>query len=117
MSIKINQRHSSSRTDPGLPVVVRAAAEADAEALRRLAEIDSAPLPGGRVIVAEVGGEIRAAVSVDDGRAISNPFERSAEVAALAEMRAAQLRGATRRRARLAARTSRRAPGLVRHAT
>lgn len=108
MSIIINQRRYQTQIDPDLAVVVRAATAGDNAELRRLAELDTSPMLQGRMIVAEAGGRIRAAVSLDDGRAISNPFERSAEIAALVEMRAAQLRGAERRRARIVARTSRR---------
>jgi len=110
MSIKIRQGTSRHGDDADLAVIVRAAADADEAALRRLAEIDSSPLPAGPVIVAEVAGEIRAAVSVADGRAIADPFRRTAEIAALAEMRAAQLRSARGRRTRLVARTARRVP-------
>src|SRR5215210_2956326 len=48
-------------------VTIRVAAGADDEALARLAELDSRPALTGYVLVAEVGGELRAAVPVEGG--------------------------------------------------
>ena len=50
---------------------------ADAFALRRLAVIDSASPPTGDVLLAEMGSELWAAVSVDTGAAIADPFRPS----------------------------------------
>ena len=55
-------------------ISIRRATPADAAALRRLARLDSATVPAGEVIVADIGGELRAAVGVADGRAIADPF-------------------------------------------
>src|SRR4051794_5090248 len=55
-------------------VVIRVATPADREDLRRLAELDSALALRGMVLVAEGDGQIRAAWSVDEGRAIADPF-------------------------------------------
>ena len=51
---------------------------ADAPALRRLAESDSAALPSAPVLIAEADGELRAAVSLDDGAAIAHPLHHTA---------------------------------------
>ncbi|HEX2106079.1 MAG TPA: hypothetical protein VHF51_20695 [Solirubrobacteraceae bacterium] len=51
------------------PVVLRAAGAADVPALARLAALGSKRVPHGRVLVAEVGGELRAAVAVGPGAA------------------------------------------------
>jgi len=107
MSINFPHKSSTSQESSQAPVVVREAVPADGAALRRLAERDSAPLPAEPLVVAEVAGEIRAAVSVSDRRAIADPFHRSAEHAALAEMRAAQLRRRRARRSRVVARSPR----------
>jgi len=107
MSIKARYKSFTSQESSQAPVVVREAAPADRASLRRLAERDSAPLPAEPLVVAEVGGEIRAAVSVSDRRAIADPFHRTVEHAALAEMRAAQLRRAREGRSRVVARSPR----------
>jgi hypothetical protein len=71
------------------PIAIRPARASDAERLRWLAERDSAGVPAGRLLVAEVGGSIHAAVAVDSGEAIADPFRRTAELVALLRMRAA----------------------------
>lgn len=66
--------------------------DGDREALVRLAERDSAAPPTGPVLVAEVDGEPMAAVPLDGGPAIADPFHRTAELVALLELRARQMR-------------------------
>ena len=73
-------------------VTVRLAIEADARALRRLAALDSSPPPAGPTVVAEVDGELVAAVPVDGGPAIADPFLRTAALIQMLELRASQLR-------------------------
>jgi hypothetical protein len=63
--------------------------------IERLARLDSAPCPRGRVLVAAVGGEPRAALPLDGGPAIADPFHRTVELVALLGMRVAQLNGAS----------------------
>lgn len=46
----------------------------------RLAALDSATVPPPPLLVAEVDGELRAAVSLHDGRAIADPFTRTAHL-------------------------------------
>jgi len=83
-------------------LTLRYAVPADTEALDRLAQLDSAHPPRGVVLVAEVGGEIRAAVSLDDPRvAIADPFQPTGELVALLEERTRQLRRSKRDRRRL----------------
>ena len=74
-------------------VTIRVAAPADDEALARLAELDSRPAPAGYVLVAEVGGELRAAVSVAGGEPVADPFHPTAALTSLLALRARQLRG------------------------
>lgn len=69
-------------------VTVREANGADARALVRLAQLDSSTVPATPVIVAEVGGEIRAAASMRDGVAIADPFRPTAGLVAMLRMRA-----------------------------
>lgn len=79
-------------------VTIRLAAPREWEAIDRLAQRDSAPPPPrDEMLVAEVGGEMRAAVSVRNGYAIADPFRRSGEHLALLRARAEQLRGETYR--------------------
>jgi hypothetical protein len=61
--------------------------------VERLAQLDSAFCPRGRVLVAAVGGEPRAALPLDGGPAVADPFHPTAELVALLGMRAAQLNG------------------------
>jgi hypothetical protein len=72
-------------------VAIRSATSADAPALRRLAALDSSPCPVGRLLVADVDGEIRAALDRDVGVVIADPFRRTVELVDLLRLRARQL--------------------------
>jgi hypothetical protein len=74
-------------------ITLRLAGAADAARLRTLAELDSAPVPTGRVLIAEVGGRLRAALALHDGEAIADPFHRTTDLVALLRVRAAHLTG------------------------
>ena len=63
------------------------------EAIERLAQLDSARRPAGPVLVAAVGGEPMAALPLDGGPAIADPFQRTAALVSLLELRVAQMRG------------------------
>jgi hypothetical protein len=76
------------------PVVIRAARGSDGDALRRLAELDSARVPAGDVLIAETGGTVVAAHAPATGATIADPFRRTAEVVELLELRGAMLRAA-----------------------
>jgi hypothetical protein len=67
------------------PVLIRHAGPDDAGAVARLAALDSAPTPSGELIVAEVDGELRAALRVDDRSVIADPFAPTEELVALLE--------------------------------
>ena len=73
-------------------VVIRAARGSDGPALRRLAELDSSPLPGGSLLVAETGDEVVAALSLDTGAGVADPFRRTADVVDLLAYRARGLK-------------------------
>lgn len=64
-------------------VLVRHAHASDAPALARLAALDSAAAPAGDVLLAESGGQLRAAVSVETGAVIADPFAPTAELVEL----------------------------------
>jgi hypothetical protein len=74
------------------PIVIRLARPTDATELRRLAQRDSADPPASPVLVAEVGGRIRAALGLDGETTIADPFASTAAVVDLLRLRAAQLR-------------------------
>jgi hypothetical protein len=61
-------------------LTLRPAGPADADALELLAGLDSAPALRGDILVGEVGGELLAAVSLDDQRAIANPFRPTSDL-------------------------------------
>jgi hypothetical protein len=87
-----------SPLDEGLGITIRFAYPDDAGALRRLAGLDSKPLPSGPLLVAEVSGELWAAVSVTgESPAIADPFRHTAELVALLRERADRLNRRPRR--------------------
>ena len=59
---------------------IRHADAHDGYAIHRLAAIDSASAPTGDVLLAEVGGELWAALEVETGAAIADPFRPSGEL-------------------------------------
>lgn len=75
-------------------IAIRPAKAEDAPTVRKLSELDSArPLPGD-VLLAEVDGHAVAAVSLDTGQAVADPFVPSAPAVGLLGVRARQLRAA-----------------------
>lgn len=68
---------------------IREAEAADDAALRRLAAGQSGRVPEGRILVAEVGGEIVAAAPLAGGPTIADPFRPPPSPANLLELRAA----------------------------
>jgi hypothetical protein len=82
-------------------LTIRMAAPADAEALRRLAQLDSAPTPApAPMLIAEVAGELRAAVPLYGGRPMADPFHRTVDLMALLTERTRQIAPPRRRPAR-----------------
>jgi hypothetical protein len=76
----------------GEDVVVRLFEERDIDAIRRLAGLDSKPVPIGGVLVAERAGELVAALPLDGGEALADPFKPTAEVVTLLLRRASEFR-------------------------
>ena len=81
----------------GAGVTVRHARPGDTDALTVLAQLDSSHAPRGDVLVAEANGELWAAVSLDDGHAVANPFRPSGELTFVLLDRARRLRREARR--------------------
>ena len=79
------------------PLRIRQARPADAAALERLAALDSSQVPVGDVLLAEVGDELWAALSLDDGRHVADPLRPSANAVLMLVQRGRQLRVAERR--------------------
>jgi hypothetical protein len=75
----------------GDAVTIRRARPADATALLHLAALDEAEPLDGDAIVAEVDGELWAAIAADGARMISDPFRPAAHARELLELRAAML--------------------------
>jgi hypothetical protein len=85
-------------------VTVRRSAPADESALARLAALDSASPPRGPALIAEADSRMLAALPMGAGRPIADPFEPTAALVALLELRRNQIEaanGATRRPSRL----------------
>jgi hypothetical protein len=88
------------------PVSIRSAADSDRNQLQRLAERDSGAVPREPLLVAEASGELRAAISLADGRAIADPFHPTADLVALLRARAQHARSVRTRPGRLVLRTA-----------
>jgi hypothetical protein len=82
-------------------ITIRPGDAGDQLALRRLAALDSAPVPAQPLLVAELDGELSAALSLHDGTSIADPFRPTAQIVALlrAHAGAATQAPRTRRRA------------------
>jgi hypothetical protein len=73
-------------------VTIRRSRASDHAALLCLAQLDSQPLAAGELLVAEVCGELRAAVPLVGGPAIADPFQPTASLVSLLSVRVEQLR-------------------------
>ena len=74
-------------------LVIRTATASDAEALQRLAALDSQSLVAGPHLLAELDGHAVAALSRTDGSVVADPFSRTDTIVALLRRRAEQLAG------------------------
>ena len=78
---------------PEPQVTIRLATCRDLDALARLGALAEQAVPVDEdVLVAEVGGELRAALPLSATEAIRDPFHATADLASLLSLRAAQLR-------------------------
>jgi hypothetical protein len=71
---------------------IRLATQADDAALMRLAELDSKTPLEGTILVGELHGEPVVALSIDDDRAIADPFRPTAHLLATMRVRARGLK-------------------------
>lgn len=84
----------SSTTLPSTILTLRPAGPDDAVALARLAQLDSATVPAGALLLAVADGRPLAAISVDTGAVIADPFAPTAHLVAMLRERAVLLRRA-----------------------
>jgi hypothetical protein len=78
--------------------LVRFAHADEAQTLRRLAELDDAAELAGEVLVATIEAEVVAALSLDDGRVVANPFVFTSDAVELLRRTATPLTSRRRRR-------------------
>jgi len=81
----------TGRDPAGAEVTIRLARPSDQRSLERLAQLDSRSTPAGPVLVAEVDGELRAALPLGDGGPVADPFVPTAPLISLLALRAAQV--------------------------
>jgi hypothetical protein len=81
----------SERNDRLAGLAIRRFAERDIDAIRRLAALDEQPVPTGGVLVAELAGELVAALPLDGGQVLADPFKRTTDIVELLRKRARQL--------------------------
>ena len=82
-------------------ITLRLGSSADEERVRALAMLDGAELPPAPVLLAEVDGQLVAALALGEGIAVADPFHRTADLIALLRARADQLDGTSQRRGQL----------------
>lgn len=73
------------------PVLLRLTTVRDAEAMQRLSALECVPAPNSRCVVAEIDGTIVAALPLQGGKVIADPFRATAHLVPLLELRAKQL--------------------------
>jgi hypothetical protein len=95
-SIARSQGLSALNRDAADDIEIRLASPEDLPALDRLAELDSRPAGAlhGDVLLAEVGGDPVAALSLEDDLLVAHPFRHTKPIAQLLDLRAKQLRHA-----------------------
>jgi hypothetical protein len=92
-----NRKSGAPIATPAVPapagdgVVIRRSGPGDGHALSRLARLESRRPLAGPHVVAELGDQVVAAVSLHGGEAIADPFMPTADLVALLELRARQL--------------------------
>ena len=85
---RLIDRHSNALSE----VVIRRSTDRDSAALARLAQLDSTSPPEGDYLLAEEGGELRAAMPVSGGRPLADPFHRTDDLLVMLDLRAARAR-------------------------
>lgn len=90
----VSSRASEARPPalgPATTITLRLSDRADEPAIERLGRLSERQIPSGRNLVAEVDGQIWAALPLSGGEPIGDPFLPALEVKELLSLRAAQL--------------------------
>ena len=82
----------SKVTQDSTEVTIRPARPEDLVGLARVAGRDSSALPTGRLLLAEVGSTVRAAISLEDGTFVADPFHPTTALVEMLRIRAAAVR-------------------------
>ena len=96
-------------------IVIHAARAEDMSEIARVAGRDTEEIPVAPLLVAKVGSDVRAAISLTDGTVVADPFHRTFELVEMLRIRAGAVaharsgRRALRRRSRRTALTAGRA--------
>ena len=88
---------------PDIHFHIRLATGRDASALRRLGGLESRPVPTGRILVAEIDGEVPAALPLDGGGALADPFRQTAHLVQALDAARTHFRGDRTKSGKLAA--------------
>jgi hypothetical protein len=79
------------------PVIsIRLEHSGEVAAIRRIAALDSSPVPASPVLIGMIDGEPAAAMSLSSGRVVADPFQPTAALVALLRLRADHLHGPAR---------------------
>jgi hypothetical protein len=74
-------RRNRGRKLPAMSsLLIRRAHTSDNRELNRLAALDSSDPLQGDILLARADGELRAALSLSDGRVVADPFARTAQI-------------------------------------
>jgi hypothetical protein len=85
-------------------IIIRPARATDEGAVRRVAQRDSRAVPDGDLLIAVVDGEVQAAIALDSGDVIADPFRRTEELVRMLALASISRRRRDRRRRRRAGR-------------
>jgi hypothetical protein len=96
----LDSNRTELRREPRMNLTIRRATATDEFAVHRLAVLDSSSPPTGDVLLAEMGDELWAALSIDTGAAVADPFRPSSDLLDLLRLRANGLAGEARGRGR-----------------
>jgi hypothetical protein len=92
------RRRTAPVSNAGPAAAVRLAHPDEVGTLRRLAQMDDAPELTGEILVATTDAHVVAALSLDDGRVVADPFVLTSDAVELLRRRATALTGRRRRR-------------------
>jgi hypothetical protein len=95
---RLTHRQTSTRPPAAVEarVTLRLASASDEPAIERLAQLDSSTAPAHPVLIAEVDGDVRAALGLTDRSALANPFHATTDLVELLHRRARQLDASSR---------------------